>query len=81
MLNPTQEYTYNVLREIFNETFNTFPDEYLHLGMDEVYYKCWSVSSVYRQELKEGPIRWTSFLMFRSTFGVVTMESLVNVTV
>ena len=41
MLNPMQNYTYDVMREIFNETARTFPDEYVHLGMDEVYYKCW----------------------------------------
>ncbi|XP_022693949.1 beta-hexosaminidase subunit beta-like [Varroa jacobsoni] len=53
MLNPTQEYTYNVLREIFNETFNTFPDEYLHLGMDEVYYKCWESSPEIAEFMKQ----------------------------
>lgn len=44
MLNPMQNYTYDVMKEIFKETKETFPDEYLHLGMDEVYYKCWWVN-------------------------------------
>ncbi|XP_003747056.1 beta-hexosaminidase subunit alpha [Galendromus occidentalis] len=44
MLNPMQNYTYDVMKEIFNETTRTFPDEYIHLGMDEVYYKCWESS-------------------------------------
>lgn len=43
MLDPTQNYTYDVMRDIFQEVVETFPDPYVHLGMDEVYYACWCV--------------------------------------
>lgn len=41
MLNPIQGYTYWVVQEILKEVHQTFPDSYMHLGMDEVYYDCW----------------------------------------
>lgn len=44
MLNPMQKYTYDVMRNIFQEIIGTFKDKYIHLGMDEVYYACWESS-------------------------------------
>lgn len=44
MLNPMQQYTYDVMRNIFKEIIGTFKDKYIHLGMDEVYYACWESS-------------------------------------
>ena len=44
ILNPMDEYVYDVMREIYTEIVDDFPDEYVHLGMDEVYYSCWSVT-------------------------------------
>ena len=41
MLNPMSEYTYNVMQDIISEVTEMFPDIYVHLGMDEVYYDCW----------------------------------------
>lgn len=41
IINPTNEYVYPVLRDILTEFRDLFPDEYIHLGNDEVYYECW----------------------------------------
>jgi hexosaminidase len=41
ILNPTVESLYPVLENIFAEFKQLFPDEYIHLGNDEVYYECW----------------------------------------
>lgn len=41
ILNPTINKTYDVLKELFKEVYSVFADEYIHLGMDEVYYACW----------------------------------------
>ncbi|KAL3215799.1 hypothetical protein MRX96_033416 [Rhipicephalus microplus] len=43
MLDPTRNYTYDVMRNIFREVIEVFKDHYIHLGMDEVYYSCWYV--------------------------------------
>lgn len=41
ILDPTNDKVYQVMNEIFQEVHQLFPDEYIHLGMDEVYYECW----------------------------------------
>lgn len=41
ILNPIQDYTYQVVLKIIEEVKRLFPDPYVHLGMDESYYDCW----------------------------------------
>ncbi|XP_054157561.1 beta-hexosaminidase subunit alpha-like [Oppia nitens] len=41
ILNPMLNYTYDFMRVFFDEVKRVFRDEYVHLGMDEVYYDCW----------------------------------------
>jgi len=41
-LNPTTDFTYDVLKNIFKELVNYFPDNYLHTGGDELILGCWS---------------------------------------
>ena len=43
VMNPMLENTFEFLDEFFQEIVEDFPDEYIHLGMDEVYYACWLV--------------------------------------
>lgn len=40
-MNPTLEELYPVLKDVLSEYKQVFQDEYIHLGMDEVYYDCW----------------------------------------
>ncbi len=47
ILNPTLEPVYAVLRELLDELRLLFPDDYVHLGNDEVYYECWYVKFKY----------------------------------
>jgi len=42
-MDPTKEELYTFLSEFFGEITRVFPDQLLHLGGDEVDYKCWSV--------------------------------------
>ena len=41
IINPIVDEVYPVLKNIIAEFKSIFPDEYIHLGMDEVYYDCW----------------------------------------
>lgn len=41
ILNPTVDELYPVLHDVLAEFKSVFPDEYIHLGNDEVYYECW----------------------------------------
>ncbi len=40
-MDPTKEYVYSVLNTLFAELADVFPDDYVHLGGDEVDTSCW----------------------------------------
>ena len=40
-INPTIESNYDFLQEFFKEVAERFPDNYVHLGGDEVPFSCW----------------------------------------
>lgn len=40
-LHPLQNRTYQFMIELYQELKEVFKDEFIHLGMDEVYYACW----------------------------------------
>ena len=42
-MDPTKEELFTFLDEFFGEITRVFPEELVHLGGDEVDYKCWSV--------------------------------------
>lgn len=41
LLNPMRNETYEFMKAIYSEFKATFKDEFIHLGMDEVFYACW----------------------------------------
>ena len=41
VLDPSQEATFEVLQKLFLELSRRFPEQYLHLGGDEVDFSCW----------------------------------------
>lgn len=53
ILNPILDKTYNFFKTFFQEIQRVFPDEYIHLGMDEVYYDCWQSNPAIQDFMKE----------------------------
>lgn len=53
ILNPTVEETFTYVLDLLLEMRNLFPDEYVHLGMDEVYYACWTSNPGIIQFMKD----------------------------
>ena len=51
VINPVQEYTYRIMKALYAEIVQDFPDEYVHLGLDEAYHACWLVILALRLEL------------------------------
>lgn len=44
-MNPTNAALYDFVRNLFSEIVQVFPDQYLHLGGDEVPFDCWASNS------------------------------------
>ncbi|XP_060082425.1 beta-hexosaminidase subunit beta-like [Ylistrum balloti] len=42
IMNPMLNSTFAFLEELFSEVTSVFPDDYIHLGMDEAYHHCWA---------------------------------------
>lgn len=40
-INPILDSTWTFLKDLYTEIFQVFKDEYIHLGGDEVSFKCW----------------------------------------
>jgi hexosaminidase len=53
ILNPTKEESFSYVLDLLLEFKDLFPDEYVHLGMDEVYYDCWKSNPELIQFMKD----------------------------
>ncbi|HXH74695.1 MAG TPA: family 20 glycosylhydrolase [Bacteriovoracaceae bacterium] len=74
-MNPIIEETYIFLERLFTEMSTLFPDEYFHVGGDEVSGKHWMANPEILQYMKEHKISDTTELQFRFTRR---MESLIK---
>ena len=53
ILNPIKNETYDFFKSFFQEIRDVFVDEYIHLGMDEVYYDCWQSNPQIAQFMRD----------------------------
>jgi len=44
-VNPLSKYTYQFMTTFWREIADLFPDSTVHVGGDEINYKCWCVAS------------------------------------
>lgn len=52
-LDITMESTYELVNGIVEEIQDIFPDEYVHLGGDEVIYSCYNKRPSIKEKMKE----------------------------
>uniref|UniRef100_A0A4X1SN58 Beta-hexosaminidase n=2 Tax=Sus scrofa TaxID=9823 RepID=A0A4X1SN58_PIG len=52
-INPILNTTYNFLSKFFKEISTVFPDEFIHIGGDEVDFDCWASNSEILQFMQE----------------------------
>ena len=62
ILNPTRNYTYQFFKDLFTEIRGLFKDEYIHLGMDEIYPECWESNPEVREFMALHSMRSTTEL-------------------
>lgn len=61
VLNPLVPKVYDIIQEIFNEMKDIFPDDYFHLGGDEVLYKCWAQDPTISKYVQDNNISYAQF--------------------
>lgn len=52
-LDPSSNYTFPLLKSLFNEISSLFPDNYIHLGGDEVSMTCWNETPRIKQWMND----------------------------
>uniref|UniRef100_A0A182VFS0 Beta-hexosaminidase n=1 Tax=Anopheles merus TaxID=30066 RepID=A0A182VFS0_ANOME len=65
-MDPTRESTYTFLSNLFREVIEVFPDQYVHLGGDEVGFECWASNPNILEYMKQN--RLYSFEMLEEKF-------------
>lgn len=52
-VDPTKNSTYDFMRKMFKELVEVFPDQFIHLGADEVGYECWQTNPDIKRYMEE----------------------------
>lgn len=65
-LDPTKNFTYEFVGNLLREMAKVFPDEFLHLGADEVDYQCWDTNPAIKRYMKAK--NYTSYDQLQSEY-------------
>ncbi|XP_064461099.1 beta-hexosaminidase subunit beta-like [Ornithodoros turicata] len=78
ILDPMNNSTYDVMATIYAEVQRIFKDEYIHLGMDEVYPECWKSSLEVDRFLKANQLgnitEFEQYYIHRTLRNVMTLK-------
>jgi hexosaminidase len=77
ILDPMNPRAYEVMKNIFSELKTVFKDEYIHLGMDEVYYECWKSSPVVKKFMEEN--NYTEVSQFEQHYVSKTLQNVADI--
>lgn len=77
-LDPTKNETYEFMQKLLNEIVEVFPDEYVHLGGDEVGFECWESNAVIKEFMKSNNITTYEALEEKYIQRIVDMVTLLN---
>ncbi|XP_060091809.1 beta-hexosaminidase subunit beta [Heteronotia binoei] len=66
-VNPVLNSTYDFMAKLFNEIGTVFPDEYIHLGGDEVDFSCWKSNPDVKEFVRKQGI-WYSYAKLESYY-------------
>ncbi|KAF2878770.1 hypothetical protein ILUMI_27397 [Ignelater luminosus] len=55
-IDPTKNSTYTFLENFFEEVATVFPEDYLHIGADEVRYDCWKSNPTIQMFMKNNKL-------------------------
>jgi len=53
VFNPINEDVYTFMKDLISEVKTVFKDEYVHLGLDEVWYDCWASNPDIKKFMKD----------------------------
>jgi hexosaminidase len=72
-INPTNPFVYQFLQKLFSELKQVFPDQYVHIGGDEVDFSCWQSNPQCQQWMQQN--NYTNYAMLEQYYET----SLLNV--
>lgn len=72
-LHPLENRTYQFMLELYKELKQVFKDQFIHLGMDEVYYACWKSNPDIQNFMKLN--NWTDYNQIEQHYVRETLKN------
>lgn len=73
-INPINDEVYKFMENFFTEIHNLFPDQYIHIGGDEVSFECWKSNPEIQKWMKEK--NYTDYALLEQYYEVKLLDIL-----